>query len=351
MKVGLLAGPGTLRVEERPEPVAGPGEVVVALAACGVCGSDLEKVRGNYRATQVIGHEPAGTIAAVGDGVAGLSVGTRVFAHHHVPCYACPACHAGAYTYCPSYTKTNLDPGGFAERFRVPAVNVSRGAVLPLAADVSWEEGALIEPAGCALTALRAVGLNPGSSLFVVGLGPVGILYARLARVLGAGWIGGADPSPLRRAAAGRRGVDSAQDPGSVEKVRQLVQLATGGRGVDLAVVATSAPPAISLALSTVRRGGTVNLFGLPESGTKLEEDLQSLYLRGIRLVPTYATTEREIAQIHALIAARRLEVRDLVTHRVPLDRLADAFQLAGRADKALKVVVTGPNGGSTDAA
>jgi L-iditol 2-dehydrogenase len=343
MKAGLLAAPGRVSVDERPDPTPEPGEVIVALAACGICGSDLEKVKGNYRATQVIGHEPVGTVAAVGAGVAGLAVGTRVFAHHHVPCYACPACHSGAYTYCPSYTKTNLDPGGFAEQFRVPAVNVSRGAVLPLASSVSWEDGALLEPAGCALTALRTVGLPPGTTVMILGLGPVGILYARLARTLGAGWIGGADPSPLRRTAAGRRGADATIDPRNVEKVRQLVQLATGGRGVDLAVVATSAAAAVPVAVSLVRRGGAVNLFGLPEAGSHLEEDLQQLYLRGLKIIPTYATTERDISEVHSLLAAKRFEVRDLVTHRFPLDKLPEAFQLAAQPDKALKVVVTGP--------
>jgi L-iditol 2-dehydrogenase len=344
MKAGLLAAPGRVAVDERPDPTPEPGEVIVSLAACGICGSDLEKVKGNYRATQIIGHEPVGTVAAVGSGVTGLAVGARVFAHHHVPCYACPACYAGAYTYCPSYTKTNLDPGGFSEQFRVPAVNVSRGAVLPLAPAVSWEDGALIEPAGCALTALRTVGLPPGTTVMILGLGPVGILYARLARALGAGWIGGADPSSIRRTAAGRRGADASVDPRNVEKVRQLVQLATGGRGVDLAVVATSAASAVPVAVSVVRRGGTVNLFGLPEAGSHLEEDLQDLYLRGLKIIPTYATTERDIAEVHSLLAAKRVEVRDLVTHRFTLDKLPEAFQLAAQPDKALKVIVTGPS-------
>ncbi|MCI4352352.1 MAG: alcohol dehydrogenase catalytic domain-containing protein [Thermoplasmata archaeon] len=343
MKAGLLAAPGRVTVDERPDPTPGPGEVIVSMAACGICGSDLEKVKGNYRATQLIGHEPVGTVAALGTGVTAPAVGTRVFAHHHVPCYSCPACYSGAYTYCPSYTKTNLDPGGFAERFRVPAVNVSRGALLPLAPTVSWEEGALLEPAGCALTALRIVGLPPATTVMILGLGPVGILYARLARTLGAGWIGGGDPSSLRRTAAGRRGVDASVDPRNVEKVRQLVQLATGGRGVDLAVVATSAPSAVSVAVSLVRRGGTVNLFGLPEAGSHLEEDLQQLYLRGLKVIPTYATTERDIAEVHALLAAKRFDVRDLVTHRFALDKLPEAFELAAQPEKALKVIATGP--------
>ena len=343
MKAGLLRPPGNLELVEVPRPTAGPGEIVVRLAACGVCGTDLEKLRGNYQTAGKIGHEPVGVVEAVGDGVGSSAIGDRVFVHHHVPCYACPVCQRGDYTFCPSYAKSNIDPGGFAEWFRVPEENVRKGAVLRLGPSVSWDEGALLEPAGCALTALRRVGFHAGDSVFVVGLGPVGLLYARLAHALGAGWIGGAELSPLRREAAERGGVDLAVDPKDPESVLRQVRAATGGRGVDLAVVATGAPAAVGLAASLPRRGGTLNLFGLPEAGSRLDADLQEIYLRGVRLVPTYATTERDLADVHALLTSNRLDVRDIVTHRIPIERIADAFDLARRPESALKVVVTGP--------
>lgn len=342
MKVGRLAD-GALRVAEADPPRAGPGEIVVELAACGVCGTDLEKLRGNYRRAAKIGHEPVGRVADVGDGVAGRAVGDRVFVHHHVPCYACAVCRRGDFTFCPTYAATNLDPGGFAERFRVPAENVRRGAVLPLGASVGWEAGCLLEPAGCALTALRRVGFHAGDSVVVVGLGPVGLLYARLAHAMGAGWVGGAEPSALRRAAAERGGADATCDPREAGSVAAMVRAATDGLGVDVSVVATGAPAAVALAVGLVRPGGTLNLFGLPEAGSRLDADLQALYLHGTRVVPTYATTERDIADVHALAASGRLALDDLVTHRVPLERLEEAFRLAGRPEEALKVAVTGP--------
>ncbi|MCI4360616.1 MAG: alcohol dehydrogenase catalytic domain-containing protein, partial [Thermoplasmata archaeon] len=324
-------------------PSAGPGEIVVRVAACGVCGTDLEKLRGNYQSAGKIGHEPVGVVATVGPGVTTSTPGDRVFVHHHVPCYACAVCQRGDYTFCPSYAASNIDPGGFSEYFRVPEENVRKGAVLVLGASVGWDEGALLEPAGCALTALRRVGFHAGDSVFVVGLGPVGLLYARLAHAMGAGWVGGAELSPLRRAAAERGGADLVVDPRNAEDVVRETREATGGRGIDLAVVATGAPPAVALASQLPRRGGTLNLFGLPEAGSRLEADLQQLYLRGIRLVPTYATTERDIADVHALVTSGRLSIGDLVTHRLPLDRIASAFELARRPDEALKVIVTGP--------
>ncbi|MGI0071693.1 MAG: alcohol dehydrogenase catalytic domain-containing protein [Thermoplasmata archaeon] len=343
MKFGRLSADGKLEVVDRPTPRAGAGEVVVELAECGVCGTDLEKVRGNYRSAGILGHEPVGRIAELGPGVKDLAVGDRVFVHHHVPCYACPVCARGDYTFCPTYSRTNLDPGGFAEAFRVPEENVRRGAVLRLDAGVGWDVGALLEPAGCAWTALRRVGLPPNGSVFVLGLGPVGLLYARLARALGAAWVGGSEVAPLRRDVAERGGANAAVDPREPGAVRAAVDRATDGRGVDLAVVATGQPAVIAEATGLVRRGGTVNLFGLPEAGGRLDVDLQGLYLRGVRIVPSYATTEPDIAEVHRRIVAGELALADLVTHRVPLAQFEEAFRLAGRPAEAVKVVVTGP--------
>ncbi len=343
MKFAHLAEGGGIALTERAEPTAGPGEVVVRLAACGVCGTDLEKLRGRYRTAGILGHEPVGRVDALGAGVTGLARGDRVFVHHHVACGACEICRRGDPTFCPTYSKTNLDPGGFSEAFRVPEENVRRGAILPLDATVSWDVGALLEPAGCVLTALHRLGGTPPASVWVLGLGPVGLLYARLARELGATWIGGSEIAPLRRAVAERGGIDVTVDPREDGAVERAVARATDGRGVDLAVVATGHPAVVRAATRIVRRGGTVNLFGLPEAGSRLDADLQDLYLRGVRIIPSYATTEPDIAEVHRRVVAGTLSIADLVTHRVPLARVDEAFRLAGRPDEAVKVVVTGP--------
>ncbi|MGI0053239.1 MAG: alcohol dehydrogenase catalytic domain-containing protein [Thermoplasmata archaeon] len=343
MKVGVLAD-GAVRLEERSPPALAPGEIRVALAACGICGTDLEKLRGNYRSSGgVLGHEAVGVISETAGPVEGFSPGDRVFVHHHVPCYRCAVCRRGDLTFCPEYARSNLDPGGFAEGFRVSAHHLARGAVLPLAPSVGWEEGALLEPAGCAWTALRSVGFPAGGKLLVLGLGPVGLLYARVARARGAGWVGGTDPSPLRREAARRGGIDAVFDPTTPEELRRELAGAIGPPGVDVVAVATGAPAAVEGAFDSVRRGGTVNLFGLPEAGSTLHQDLQSVYLRGIRIVPTYATTEGDLHELHRLVSAGRLPLKDLVTHRFPLDRIGTAFEMARQPDRALKVLVTGP--------
>ena len=343
MKFGRLAGPGAVALADAPEPTPGPGEVTVSLAECGICGTDLEKLRGNYRSAGILGHEPVGRIAAVGAGVEDLTRGDRVFVHHHVPCYSCEVCARGDYTFCPTYSKTNLDPGGFAETFRVPRENVARRAVLRLDPAVDWDAGSLLEPAGCVLTAIRKVGLPDRASVVVLGLGPVGLLYARLVRALGAGWVGGTEVSPLRRKVAERGGLDLAVDPRVEGAVKSAVLGATGGRGVDLAVVATGHPAVARAATELVRRGGTVNLFGLPEAGSRLDADLQDLYLRGVRIVPSYATTEPDIAEVHRLVVSGGLHLSDLVSHRLPLSGIQEAFRLAARPDESVKVVISGP--------
>lgn len=343
MRVGLLEGPGRLVLADRPAPVAGDGELVVQMAACGVCGTDLEKLRGHYQRAGRIGHEPVGVVASVGAHVDGYREGDRVFVHHHVPCLNCAVCRRGDYTFCPSYARSNIDPGGFAESFRVPREHVARAAALRLDPQVDWATGTLIEPAACALTALRRVGVHAGDAVFIVGLGPVGLLYARVAHAVGARWVGGAELSPLRRAVGVAGGMNAVVDPRESGAAEAAVKGATGGDGVDLSVVATGNPIAVRLAAELVRRGGTLNLFGLPDAGSRLDVDLQEVYLRGMRVVPTYATTEREIADVHALLVGRRLDLTGIVTHQVPLERINEAFQLAQAPDTAVKVAVTGP--------
>ncbi|MHB1434830.1 MAG: alcohol dehydrogenase catalytic domain-containing protein [Thermoplasmata archaeon] len=347
MKVGRLGAAGTVGLFDVDAPVAGPGELIVRMAACGICGTDLEKVRGGYARSTTLGHEPVGIVESVGAGVAAPKVGDRVFVHHHVPCYRCAVCERGEYPFCPEYARTNLDPGGFAERFRVSREHVERGAVLPLDDSVSWEVGTLLEPAGCALTALHRVGFTDGQSVFLVGLGPAGLLYGRLARALGARWVGGAEISARRRAAAEAGGFDATVDPRDPAAVRRLVESATRGEGVDLSVVAASAAAAARLALDQVRPGGTVNLFGVPAPESRLEEPLQSLYLRGVRIIPAYATTDPEIRAVQEMVVAGRLPLDGLVSDRFPLGEIAAAFDRAARPSESLRVVVTGPGYGS----
>jgi L-iditol 2-dehydrogenase len=338
----VLLRPGGISLTELPTPEAPPGGLTVALRACGICGTDLEKIRGNYSATGRIGHEPAGVVRSVADGLGAFRPGDRVFVHHHVPCLSCAVCRAGAPTFCPDFQRTNIDPGGFSEVFSVSSTHVARGAVLPLPPEVSDEEATFIEPMGCCLEALATVGPVSGRRVLLLGLGPIGQIYLRLLRAFGASWVGAADISAYRRdRAGGADGADDLLDPRDPERMERTVLERTAGVGPDLVVVATGAPAAITEATRVVRRGGTVNLFGLPERGRPFETDPQELYLRGVRLVPTYATTEVGTNRALELLAAKRVRVADLVTHRFPLEEAERAFAQAALPQGTLKVVMT----------
>src|SRR5438094_2044410 len=187
-----------------PEPDPGPGEVVVELAACGVCGTDLMDWYTATKAPAVLGHEPVGVVVATGpalDGAALPAVGTRVFVHHHVPCFVCEQCRAGRHTLCPHFRTSALRPGGFAERMVAPAPRVAAD-VLAIPRDVSDDAATLIEPLACCIRGQRQAAIGRLSRVLVVGLGQIGLLQLQAARAAGATWAVGVDPLPTRRALA-----------------------------------------------------------------------------------------------------------------------------------------------------
>ena len=339
MKAALLRPNGSVAVEDVRAPEAGPGEIVVEMRACGLCGSDLEKIRGLYTAAApVIGHEAVGIVASVGPGVAKIEEGDRVFAHHHVPCGACALCRRGSPTMCPHYRATNLEPGGFAESFRVPRWNVERGGVLALPRDMTFDAGTFIEPFACVIRALDRCPVDPKNAL-VVGAGPIGLLSIQLLRLRGAKRVFASEMSPLRSEKARRLGASPVWNPKS-EDVAAATRAETDGLGADLVVVATGHPPAIVQALRAVRAGGTVGLIGVPEAGTRLDFDPSAFVTREITMIPSNAATEIETRKALSLIAQKKIDVASLVTHRFPVSRFPEAVQVAQRAE-CVKAIIT----------
>ena len=339
MKAALLRTPGGVAVEDVLPPRAGPGEIVVAMRACGLCGSDLEKIRGTYTAAPpVIGHEAVGVVAEVGEGVEGIRKGTRVFPHHHVPCGRCAACRGGSPTMCAHYRATNLEPGGFAERFRVPRWNVEHRAVHRLPPSVDFERGSFVEPLACAV---RALGRGPprASSALVLGAGPMGLLVLQLLRLRGTDLVLASEVSSVRAEVARRHGATMVWDPRS-EDVVAAARRETRGLGVDLAVVATGHAPAIAEALRAVRPGGTALLLGVPETGARLDFDPSEFVTREVSLVPSNAATEADVRKALDLIARRRVDVASLVSHRFRLEAFPEAVRVAGRAE-CVKAILT----------
>src|SRR5467141_2119723 len=205
----LIKSQGRAEVSEVPVPGLQVGEVLIKLAAAGICGTDIEKVHGAYGPGGILGHEVSGTIASVGDEVTDLRKSDRVIAHHHVPCYNCEYCRHGDHTMCDLFKKTNFYPCGLAEYFRVPEANVTRGAVVRLPQETSFEEGSMIEPTACCVRALGKAGVIPGDKVLVAGLGPTGLTQIRLLRKMGAAKIIGVDILPHRLEMAQKLGPTS----------------------------------------------------------------------------------------------------------------------------------------------
>ena len=337
MKAVVLEN-GKAVIKELPKPtIKEKGDVIVEMKSCGLCGTDVEKICGQYTASQpILGHEPSGIIEE--SSVDFLRKGQRVFAHHHVPCYECYYCKHGSPTMCPYYRKTNLDPGGFAEYFRVPAWNVVRGGILVLPDNVSFDEGAFIEPLATVVRAQNRVRINKGDSVLVIGAGPMGLLHVMMAKAQGAGTVIASDISDYRVEYASKVGADYSLNSRKGDVVSEVKKL-TDGRGADIAIIASGAPQAILTGLFAVRKGGYVLLFGVPYKGTVLNYDISELLNSEISIISSNAAVEEDTKKALELIAQKKVDVTKLITHRLPLDQFNEAVRIA-KEGEAVKIII-----------
>ena len=337
MQVGVYYNNNDVRLEDRPVPQIGPGELLVKVIASGICGSDVLEWYRIKKAPLVLGHEITGDIVEVGTEVKGYKVGDRVFVSHHVPCNTCRYCLSGNQTACNTLHTTNFDPGGFSEYLRVPQINVDRG-IVRLPDDVSYEDGVFLEPLGCVVRAQRVTHLQPGQSVLVLGSGMAGLLHIALARALGAGRIIATDVSDFRKDAARRFGADVILD--AKEDVPQRVRQVNDGWLADLVVVCTGAYPAFMQALKSVERGGTVLTFATTEPGVDLPIPANEFWRNSITVMPSYGAAPHDLEVALNLIRFHRVPVREMVSHRLPLAEIAQGFKLTAQAQNSIKVVI-----------
>lgn len=339
MKAVFPAGAGKVELREVAQPKLGKEEILVKMSVCGICGTDIEKTRGETHTPQVLGHEVSGVVDQIAEGVTDVEEGGRVVVHHHVSCGECYYCKSGSPTLCDLFQKTNLDPCGFAEYFRVPKANVARGAILRIPDKLSLEDASFVEPLGCCLRNLASVGNVSGKSVAVFGVGSTGALMLQLLNARAAGPIIAIDVSPFRLKFAHRTGADISINPNGNDLGASL-KAATDGRGVDVAIVATGSVKALNNSLSIVRRGGIINLFGMPTKDAKLTIDPSRLFINGIRIVPSYSTTEKEMKEAIKLVSLGKVKVAELISHRFPLTHSVEAFRVASNPERSVKVVV-----------
>ncbi len=338
MRVALWYNNRDVRVEEMPIPKIGAGELLVRVAASGICGSDVMEWYRLDRAPLVLGHEIAGEVVGVGEGVERYREGDRVTVAHHVPCNTCHYCLSGHPTVCDTLRRTNFDPGGFAEYVRLPAINVDRGTFL-LPEGISFEEATFVEPLACVLRGQRRANLQPGQSVLVIGSGISGLLHVQLAQALGAGLIVTTDVSDYRLEAAKRFGADVAIDADgySPHRLREVNR----GFLADLVIVCAGAVPAVNQALSSVERGGTILFFAPTAPGITIPISINDLFWRNdITLTTSYAGSPADYAVALRLIQAHRVPVREMITHRLGLAETGLGFQLVAEARNSLKVII-----------
>ncbi len=338
MRVAMYYNNKDIRVEEMATPKIGHGEVLLKNQACGVCGSDVMEWYRIKKAPLVLGHEAAGIITEVGEGVERFKVGDRVFVSHHVPCNICHYCLGGNHTVCDTLRTTNFEPGGFAEYIRVPQINVDRGVFL-LPDDMSFEEGTLIEPLACVIRGHRLVKMEPGQTVVVLGSGISGLLQIILARATGAGIIIATDINSHRLNFAKKFGADFVI-PANEDVPSQILKI-NNNRLADRVIASTGALPALKTALRSVDRAGTVLFFAPADPGIDLPVPFNDLWKDCINLMPTYGAAPLDIEVAIDLIASRRISIREMITHRLGLSETGSGFQLVTEAKESLKVVIT----------
>jgi len=330
--------PQDIRIEDLPKPKIGTDEILVEMKACGICGSDLMEWYLKGRAPLVLGHEPAGVVAETGRDVEGFRPGDRVFVHHHVACLKCHYCGRGDYTMCPQFGKTHIEPGGFAQCFRVPSPNL-RIDTLKLPDNLSYEEATLIEPIGCCIRAQNKCKIQAGDSVAIVGAGPSGLIHAMLARIAGAGQVIVSDLVDYRLTAAKRLGADLALNPLRKNLYRKVKE-ATMGRGADVVIVTAPSVKALSEGVRICRGGGTLCLFAPTQPGEYAHVRPHRLFFSEIKVVPSYSTSHVETRAALELLSSGKIKAGELITHRFPLYRVREAFKTAAEGKECLKVLV-----------
>lgn len=348
MQAVVYRGVNDLRVETVPVPRIGANELLVRVAVCGVCPTDIKKIQhGTVAPPRIFGHETAGTIVKTGARVRGFRVGDRVALHHHVPCMDCHACRHRAFAQCPQYKRTGITAGfepaggGYAEFVRV--MSFCLPGVVKIPNGNSFIEGALLEPVNTVLKGVHRLAVQPGDFVMVAGQGPIGLMFTKLLTLRGVKVIA-TDLLESRLQLANRFGATRGLRADAADLPAQIHRL-TRGRGLDAAVIAVPVDAVVQQALSLVRGAGQVLLFAHTKRGAVAPVDFSSVCVDEKDLLGSYSADFTLQPTVARLVFSRKFDVRTLVTHAFALAETADAAALAARPKPtSLKVVVEQAN-------
>jgi L-iditol 2-dehydrogenase len=335
MRAGVYREKGIVRVEEVPVPEVRDGEVLIKVAACGICGTDIKKIFQRYvEPPQILGHELAGTVVAVGPGVTKWKPGDRVMSFHHTPCGECFYCERRLFSQCKQYKTTGLtggftpNGGGFGEYVKAMPWVAERG-IIALPDNVSFEEATFIEPINTIVKAVQKARVAPGETVLVIGCGPIGLQLLMVSKLQTANLFT-SDPIAERRAKSLTLGAIESFDPTN-GKLISAIQARTEGRGADAVLVAVAHPALVIDALFAAN--DPVSKIEFPAAAVGIDEkEILGSYSAAVDIQETAA----------ALVLQKKLPVMEIVTHRFPLDKIQDALELAARPTaQSLKILIT----------
>jgi L-iditol 2-dehydrogenase len=348
MRAVVYYGVNDMRVQTVPVPRIGPGELLVKIATCGICGTDLKKIHfGSHSAPRIFGHEMAGTIVAVGPGVSDFKIGERVMTFHHVPCGECYYCRKGTPAQCPLYKKTGVTAGfepsggGFAEYIRVMDFVVSNGGVVRIPDGVPFEQAAFVEPVNTVLKGVKLLNLAPDDTVLVIGQGPIGLMHAVLTSRI-AGRVLTSDLYPERHAIAANYGLKHPIHAGT-ENVVERVFAETDGRGADAVILAVGGTALIRTAMDAARPGGKVMLFAQTQHG-EATIDPAAVCVDEKTLLGSYSSSFGILDEVTELVFGgyrNGFDLTRLISHRYPIDEAVAAIEVAShpKAD-SMKIMI-----------
>lgn len=348
MRAVVYRGVNDIRVETVPVPSIGPGELLVKVATCGVCGTDLKKIHtGSHSAPRIFGHEMAGTIVAVGQGMARFAVGERVMVFHHIPCRQCYYCRKGTPAQCQLYKQVGVTAGfepsggGFAEYIRVMDWVATGGGVVRIPDGVPFEQAAFVEPVNTVLKGVKLLNLAADDTVLVIGQGPIGLMWAALASQTGARVLT-SDLYPERHAVAAKFGLRHPIDAGT-ENVIERVMAETDGRGADAVVLAVGGTALIRTAMDAARCGGKVMLFAQTQH-TEVLIDPAVVCMDEKTLLGSYSSSFDILHEVTDLVFGgyrNGFDLTRLISHRFHIEDAISAIDMAShpKAD-SMKIMI-----------
>ncbi len=326
-----------VRIQEMPTPKISDDELLLKVMASGICGSDVTEWYRVPKAPKVLGHEATGVIAQVGKNVNKYKVGDRIFVSHHVPCNKCRYCLKGNHTACETLHTTNYYPGGFAQFIRVPKINIENG-VYKLPDDMSFEEGTFIEPLACVIRGQRLAAIKKDETVLIIGGGLAGILHTQLAKIKGITNIVVVDVNPSRLKLAEKFGANHVIS--AKENLPQKLKEVNSNRLADQVIVCSGATAASLNALSCVDKGGNILFFAVPDPTVKIPVPITEFWRNEITLKTSYGAAPQDLEESLSLLASKKLNVLDMITHRLSLQQAAEGFNLVATAGESLKVIL-----------